>query len=718
MISKNIFHGLVQRESNDDRNLDFQRSNHVTLDHINRLGLQSELEGHQGCVNCLSWNQGGNLLLSGSDDARVIVWDAFNHNSLCSIDTGHNGNIFSAKFMPNGLDNLVISGAGDSQIRVHDVTSKSVMAVLHSHKGRVKRLAVTPDQPHLFWSTSEDGTVMQFDLRDADTLSNKEQRCLLIDLKKHMGPQCEIKCLNINPAFSEQLAIGANDPYARVYDRRMLQCRLIDSARSTDDDHVDSLKGCVDYYVAGHLSKRDTSAQKGRRTLASTYVAFSPDGRELLVNLGGEQAYIFDVNNKRRREKLDLIPRGGIIPSGGGGIAGGDTDSKGMDDYSIGEDKGDGDKDDKVIPKSPNGVANGLRKSPSPDLSSIHPSPHLSTSSSSSSSLSSHQHTYTPKRSNPLNPRQREMHELLVENMRQRAGEYFEKGNYTQAINFYNQAIILNAHSSVLHCNRAIALYKRAWDGDVYAAVRDCYAAILLEDLNFKAHYRLVKCLVALDWLDEAKSCLEIVHSKFTNSTELVSLDHQLKTANKKFKDKNQSQSSMRLQYFPSGSEVHLSELEKMHQDLSFDYDQRFCGHCNTTTDIKEANFFGSNGQFVVAGSDDGSFFIWHRKTSNIVRILNGDSSIVNCLEPHPTSCVLATSGIESVVRLWGVQDGSKCDREVTDSDIVAQANQTRMNLDPLELVLLSMGYRISAPEPDERPANDNPSSPVYCRPS
>ena len=23
------------------------------------------------------------------------------------------------------------------------------------------------------------------------------------------------------------------------------------------------------------------------------------------------------------------------------------------------------------------------------------------------------------------------------------------------------------------------------------------------------------------------------------------------------------------------------------------DYEARFCGHCNTTTDIKEANFFG-----------------------------------------------------------------------------------------------------------------------------
>jgi len=60
-----------------------------------------------------------------------------------------------------------------------------------------------------------------------------------------------------------------------------------------------------------------------------------------------------------------------------------------------------------------------------------------------------------------------------------------------------------------------------------------------------------------------------------------------------------------------------------------------------------------SNGQYVVAGSDDGSFFIWEKSTTNIVRILRGDESIVNCLEPHPVTCLLATSGIDPYVRLW-----------------------------------------------------------------
>lgn len=51
--------------------------------------------------------------------------------------------------------------------------------------------------------------------------------------------------------------------------------------------------------------------------------------------------------------------------------------------------------------------------------------------------------------------------------------------------------------------------------------------------------------------------------------------------------------------------------------------------------------------------SDDGSLFIWCRKSGNIVRCLRGDDSILNCVQLHPSTCLLATSGIETVVRLW-----------------------------------------------------------------
>lgn len=36
-----------------------------------------------------------------------------------------------------------------------------------------------------------------------------------------------------------------------------------------------------------------------------------------------------------------------------------------------------------------------------------------------------------------------------------------------------------------------------------------------------------------------------------------------------------------------------ISEDEMVLRERSYDYQFRYCGHCNTTTDIKEANFFG-----------------------------------------------------------------------------------------------------------------------------
>ncbi|GBL90617.1 WD and tetratricopeptide repeats protein 1, partial [Araneus ventricosus] len=43
----------------------------------------------------------------------------------------------------------------------------------------------------------------------------------------------------------------------------------------------------------------------------------------------------------------------------------------------------------------------------------------------------------------------------------------------------------------------------------------------------------------------------------------------------------------------------------------------------------------------------------------------------------------------------YPIVDGSKEDREIRDSEDAAVANQRRMNADPLEIMLLNMGYRI-----------------------
>lgn len=57
-----------------------------------------------------------------------------------------------------------------------------------------------------------------------------------------------------------------------------------------------------------------------------------------------------------------------------------------------------------------------------------------------------------------------------------------------------------------------------------------------------------------------------------------------------------------------------------------------YAGHCNVRT-VKDANFFGLNDEYVVSGSDSGHLFIWDKKTSELVNILQGDGEIVNVVQ-------------------------------------------------------------------------------------
>ena len=57
-------------------------------------------------------------------------------------------------------------------------------------------------------------------------------------------------------------------------------------------------------YNLGHLPMKQKDFKRRYRPLAATYLTFSPDGNELLVNLGGEQIYLFDITRQGHRKSL------------------------------------------------------------------------------------------------------------------------------------------------------------------------------------------------------------------------------------------------------------------------------------------------------------------------------------------------------------------------------------------------------------------------------
>ncbi|KAH7936681.1 hypothetical protein HPB49_002428 [Dermacentor silvarum] len=516
------------------------------------------------------------------------------------------------KFLPYSGDSLMASGAADFKIRVHDIHARETTMVCSCHTSRVKRLATAASVPFVFWSAAEDGVILQFDYRTPHQCS-ADANHVLVNLGYHLGRNVEAKCIAVNQLQPHLVAVGANDSYIRLYDRRMINTTKLArfSGSSKPDAEFDNLPpGCVTYFAAGHLPLK--YPRKRYRTLASTYVAFSPDGSELLANLGGEQIYLFNINHPRQPKSFDLQSFTSSLHSNGlckNLAEGGSSPANGFSTHK-------------------NGISNGM----------------------------------------------------VSNGMKQ-------------------NGIVASTDAP------PVSSSTKWGDGDMYAALRDCHTSLQLEADYVKAHLRLVRCLYELRWTKEALDCLQAFKSRFPD----CALGQACQTLDRDIKAAIFSKTD--------------NEQEKAWRAVAFDYEQRFCGHCNTTTDIKEANFFGSAGQFVVAGSDDGSFFVWDKQSTNLVRVMRGDDSIVNCLQPHPSTCLLATSGIDPVVRLWSPkpEDGKKEDREVVDSEDAAVANQRRMNADPLEVMLMNMGYRVPGLLESDEVEVENRSGEanvVSCRPS
>ncbi|GME45797.1 Wd and tetratricopeptide repeat protein [Neofusicoccum parvum] len=79
---------------------------------------------------------------------------------------------------------------------------------------------------------------------------------------------------------------------------------------------------------------------------------------------------------------------------------------------------------------------------------------------------------------------------------------------------------------------------------------------------------------------------------------------------------------------------------------------RKYRGHCNVKT-VKDVNFFGLEDEYIVSGSDSGHLFIWDKKTTQIVNILEGDGEVVNVVQGHPYEPMLAVSGIDHTVKVF-----------------------------------------------------------------
>ncbi|KQK23224.1 hypothetical protein BRADI_1g72086v3 [Brachypodium distachyon] len=653
---------------------------------VQRLGLEKEMEGHVGCVNAISWNSNGSLLISGSDDTRINIWSYANREMLHDIDTGHSANVFCTKFVPETSDDVVVSGAADAEVRVFNLSrlsgrrsreiSMEPAAVYQCHSRRVKKLAVEVGNPNVVWSASEDGTLRQHDFRECTScprvgLANQECRNVLLDLrcgaKKSLADPPKqplaFKSCDISSVRPHQLLVGGSDAFARLYDRRMLPPLSSCQTRRKPPP-------CIKMFCPLHL------ADNRKSNLHLTHVAFSPNGKEVLLSYSGEHVYLFDV----------------------------DPDNMSSVRYT------------------PDDVHNQLCLPP------FHKEPAIQCS-----------------KQNKLRPNNasRNLSRVdMLKKLMQAMIKSLETGtNLMHGIEACCQILEVmdsDIDDKMRHdclCTRAGLYLKRRWKNDVYMAIRDCNGARNIDFTSFQAHLYMAEALLQLGRLKEAceytdaanslvppysvsakqvenikerlaaaeheksrkdqqgNTNVDARHGRLRSLSDLLFRSDVSGSSSQEGREDSDNDDEMELDFDTSvsgdesrdsdpgavrgslslrfhrrddqtneqsvdnglvESSQSASNGDSAHElEVAIDMKQRYVAHCNVGTDIKQASFLGEQGDFIASGSDDGKWFIWEKKTGRLIKMLAGDGAVVNCIQSHPYDCAVATSGIDNTIKLW-----------------------------------------------------------------
>jgi WD40 repeat protein len=119
------------------------------------------LQGRTGTIFCVAWSPDGARLASGDGAGTVKLWDARTDREAQTLQ-GHTGNVWAVAFSPDGT--RLASAGTDKTVKVWDLPTGRVTLTLEGHAASAQGVAFSPDGTRLA-STSVDRTVKLWDAR-------------------------------------------------------------------------------------------------------------------------------------------------------------------------------------------------------------------------------------------------------------------------------------------------------------------------------------------------------------------------------------------------------------------------------------------------------------------------------------------------------------------------------------------------------------------------
>jgi WD40 repeat protein len=128
---------------------------------MTRVRVPITLQGHESDVYSVAFSPDGKLIVSGSWDNTVRLWD-IQGKRVGQPFQGHEDYVYSVAFSPDGK--LIVSGSWDKTVRLWDIQGNPVGQPFQGHEAWVNSVAFSPDGK-LIVSGSYDKTVRLWDIQ-------------------------------------------------------------------------------------------------------------------------------------------------------------------------------------------------------------------------------------------------------------------------------------------------------------------------------------------------------------------------------------------------------------------------------------------------------------------------------------------------------------------------------------------------------------------------
>ena len=283
---------------------------------------QYTLKGHTHWVRSVAISPDSKILVSGSGDKTIKIWDLNTGNLLNNIISNHGFWITAIAISCNGQ--FIASGSADKTMKIWRLDTGEVINTINGHKDQVRSLVFSADGKFLV-STSQDNTIKMWRMNNGELI------------RTFSGHSHWVTCVAIAPD-GKTLVSGSYDRTLKIWDINTGQ--LLNSLIGHSKE-IESIAIHPQGKIIASVGK-DQTIKLWRiytGTLLGTLpghkddmisLAFSPNGQTLAIGSNDKNIYLWQIiprnirpnyilsGHNNRIWSIAFSPDGQIIASGSG----------------------------------------------------------------------------------------------------------------------------------------------------------------------------------------------------------------------------------------------------------------------------------------------------------------------------------------------------------------------------------------------------------------